>query len=111
MADREDSKAAIPRKHDEGKVDWSVVKWGPLKEVIGVIVLGNEEYGIDNWLEGQGLSRLRLFSAAMRHLIQWRIGADYDHKTGKSHLAHTVTNLLMLLYYERNNYDNDDRKR
>ena len=88
-----------------------MVKWGPLEKIVEVIELGNEEYGIDNWLEGKGLSRLRLFGAAMRHIVQWRLGQDHDTKSGKSHLAHAITSLLMLLFFELygDSYDNDDR--
>ena len=84
------------RKDDYGKARWDLVPWGAMAEVVGVLQVGADKYGEENWRTVPNPHR-RYFAAAMRHLLAWWGREQKDPESGKSHLAHAVCCLLFLL--------------
>lgn len=92
-------------KDDSEKTQWWYMDnfWPDLKEVVEVLTYGDKKYKAEdgaNWKRLENPSR-RLKDALMRHIIAYRSGEKIDPETGKSHLAHAITNALMLMYFDR----------
>ncbi len=88
------------KKFDEGKLDWTLLPWTSLSEVVEVLQTGVSKYGRDNWKDVN--PPCRYVKACFRHLISWVSGQADDPETGKSHLAHAVCCLLFLIWFEKN---------
>lgn len=92
-------------KHDSGKRQWWFM-WQflpELEQVVDILDYGNKKYPADdgsNWRKVDN-AKNRYTSAAMRHWSAWLGGEKVDAETGKSHLAHMITNLLFLMWFER----------
>lgn len=85
-------------KYDEGKTDVSLLPSKALTEVAKVLEYGANKYHRENWRKGIKYSRV--YSAAMRHMMEWKDGQKHDPETLRSHIAHAACNLLFLLEYE-----------
>lgn len=98
-------------RHNQGKIDWSLLPTEPLEEIIKVLEFGKKKYAAWNWANGNGLSWLETSNSLRRHLYAWLRGEDNDPETGLSHLAHIGCNVIFLLYYLRHKtkYNRDDR--
>lgn len=97
------------RKENEGKLNWAVVPLESMEGVIRVFEKGFIKYkGTRTWLPGIMFGKL--FSAIMRHLIDWfYYHKDKDEESGEHPLCHVCANCLMLLtYINKEKYD--DRK-
>ena len=85
-------------KHDTGKLEWSLLPWEQLKEVVEILMQGRDEYGFENWKHLENAEK-RLIDANMRHRVSHIIGELIDENSGKRHLAHCIVNDLFLLWY------------
>lgn len=95
------------KKFDDGKIRVDLLPSESLFEVAKVLTFGAVKYGEHNWRKGIEWSRL--YAAAQRHMMKWNAGETHDDESGMNHLAHACVNLLMLLSYEKNHPDLDDR--
>lgn len=92
-------------KYDSNKRQWWFM-WQflpELEQVVDILDYGNKKYPADdgsNWRKVDN-AKNRYTSAAMRHWSAWLGGEKVDAETGKSHLAHMITNLLFLMWFER----------
>lgn len=89
-------------KHDSGKTQWWYIDnfWPQLEEVVQVLTMGDKKYPSadgSNWKRVEGGIR-RYNDALLRHTIAYRRGEKVDPESGKSHLAHVITNALFLMY-------------
>lgn len=91
-------KETVGRKNDIGKLQWSLLPYDALTEVVRVFQYGADKYGLRNWEAGMQYNRL--FDAAMRHMTKWIGGDDVDDESKLHHLAHAAVSILMLLTYE-----------
>lgn len=93
-------------KFDSEKLQWWYL-WQflpELEQVAYVLQFGDKKYPAEdgsNWKRLDNLER-RASSAAMRHLSAYLQDDKLDNETTKSHLAHCITNLLFLMYNDRN---------
>jgi len=94
-------------KHDNGKVDLSLIDNQFIHGVSRVLMFGAEKYERDNWKLGTDWNRT--YSAALRHLHSFWDGEDIDPETGLSHLYHAACNLMFLDYWQRNDKGNNNR--
>ncbi len=95
-------------KHDTGKLRFDLLPLDALREVVKVLMFGANKYGDRNW--ESGIIASRLWAAAMRHLVAWWEGENYDAESGLSHLAHACCCTLFLLALKvRGVHDVDDR--
>jgi hypothetical protein len=93
---------SVGRKFDAGKLDYTLVPWDGLEEVVKVLEFGARKYARDNWQQVEG-GMQRYQAAAFRHLIAYNQGEKVDQETGLSHLAHAGCCLLFLLSLEKQN--------
>ena len=98
-------------KFDSGKVDWTLVPFEALEDMVKVLEFGAKKYDRWNWTTGGGFKWTRVAASGMRHLFAWLRGEDTDPESGLSHIAHAQCNLLFLAYYIRNKntMNKDDR--
>lgn len=86
-------------KNDDGKLDWTLIPWEELEEVVKVLEFGAKKYSRDNW---KNVSSDRYKKAAMRHLISYIRGEEFDPESNNSHLAHLACNALFLMWKDNN---------
>lgn len=85
-------------KADSGKLQWSLLPFEELKDVVRVLMLGAKKYTPDNWKKCDDVTRYK--DALMRHVISYVSGDTTDNESGLSHLAHAVCNCLFLMYFD-----------
>jgi len=92
--------AGISPKHDTGKLRYSLVPPIALEAIADVLTFGAEKYAPNSW-QGVINGKERYTDALYRHLEAYRAGEKSDPDSGKSHLAHALTNISFLLHFER----------
>lgn len=103
-------------KNDSGKRQWWFFQniLEPMQEVIDILAIGNEKYPSptgDNWKKVPNAKK-RYTSAVWRHFVDgWMQGETHDRETGKHHLAHAISNMLFLLWFEMKGYPEEDLKK
>lgn len=88
------------KKYDTGKLRWDLLPFEEVEDVVRVMTFGAAKYDPNNWQLVEG-ARWRYLAAAFRHLVAWIKGERLDSETGLPHLAHAVTNLLFLAWFDR----------
>jgi len=88
------------RKFDAGKLDYTLLPWDALEEVVKVLAYGLKKYERDNWKHVPDAMQ-RYEAAGMRHRVARLQGEANDPETGISHLAHEVCCLLFQLWFMR----------
>lgn len=83
-------------KHDSDKLDWTMLPFEQVEEVIKVLKEGAKTYGRDNWKSVE--PKERYLSALFRHVVARAKGEVYDEQYGLSHMAHAVCCALFLMY-------------
>jgi len=95
----------IGMKFDAGKLDYTLVPWDGLEEIVKVLAFGAQKYDRDNWRKVE-FAQTRYLAAAFRHLAAYNMGEKTDSETDISHLAHAGCCLLFLLALEKRNGSN-----
>jgi hypothetical protein len=90
-----DTSLPLGKKFDSEKIDWTLMPWKELEQVLEVLEFGAKKYSRDNW---KHIEPARYEKAAMRHLISYATGEKTDPESGKSHLAHLMCNALFLMW-------------
>jgi len=85
-------------KFDTGKLRYSLIPPEATRALAEVLTYGAKKYKPNNWKEVDDTSRYT--DALYRHLEAWRAGEANDPESGLSHLAHALTNVSFLLYFE-----------
>lgn len=96
-------------KFDEGKLDWSLLPYDAVEDIVQVLAFGARKYnevGVSgpsgwNWSKGEGLGKWRTIAAVMRHITSYMRGQTLDPETGLNHLAHAGCGILFLLHYHK----------
>lgn len=94
-------------KHDSGKPDLSYISLTLMEEVAKVREFGAKKYSRNNWV--LGFQYTRSIAAALRHIMAFNSGEDYDQESNLSHIAHAVCCLEHLLNDIKNHPENDNR--
>lgn len=89
-------------KLDSGKLDWSLLPFDTIEEVVKVLEFGKIKYSAHNWCSGEGFKYTRVVNALLRHLFAFMRGEDNDPETGLSHVAHCACNIIFLLHFIKN---------
>ena len=100
------------RKDDAGKPPISLIPRSGLLAVARVMAKGKIKYGAQNWRSGGGMDWSRLLDAALRHVLAFADGEDYDTGEGGSeelHLANAICCLMFLIEYYEKGIGKDDR--
>jgi len=101
----------IALKFDDGKLDWSLIPWDSVEEILKVLEFGKKKYAAWNFCQNGGLDHQRVLNACFRHLVAYQKGEDLDPETGLSHLSHLGCNVFFLLHFLNNpeRYPKDSR--
>ena len=93
---------------DGDKLDWSLMPWDAVQEVMMTMHYGAVKYEERNWEKGNSYNKY--YSAAMRHMMAWHMGQDFDEGESECHhLAQAAFNLLALLAWQMRGVGEDDR--
>ncbi len=84
-------------KHDDGKLDYSLIDDEAEAEMVAVLTFGATKYARGNW---RSVELDRYVAALRRHLAAWRSGEEIDPETGLHHLAHLACCAHFLLGIE-----------
>lgn len=82
------------------KLRFSLISCEAEEELAKVLTFGAKKYEANNWKKCKDLSLY--WDAMYRHLNKYESGELVDPETGISHLSHAFTNLMFLIYFERN---------
>jgi len=99
---------SIALKYDTDKIDWLLLPFIALEEVVKVFDFGAKKYSRGNYRHG--FEQLRLLNASLRHILSHARGEDRDPESGEYHLAHAICCLLMLLTNLKEGKSTDNRK-
>jgi hypothetical protein len=86
----------VGMKHDSGKLDYTLVPWDGLEDVVKVLEFGANKYSRDNWRKVEN-AEARYMAAAFRHLVAHNFGEVNDPESGLPHLAHAGCCILFML--------------
>ncbi|MFM7011480.1 MAG: dATP/dGTP diphosphohydrolase domain-containing protein [Betaproteobacteria bacterium] len=86
----------LGRKYDTGKLDYTLVPFEGLDEIVKVLMFGARKYARDNWRYVPE-AKQRYAAAAFRHMTAFNKGEQVDPETGISHLAHVGCCILFML--------------
>ena len=100
-------------KHDVGKTDLSLLPIEPLIQISDVLGFGADKYARDDYRhDGMNTKWSRSYASIQRHLTSFWSGEDIDPESGKQHLAHAATQLLILMTHINDGHvECDDRYR
>ncbi len=94
--------------NDQGKTGLQYILAMPgLCSVALVGDFGAKKYG--QWNYKAGMPWMKLLGSCSRHLASFIRGEDLDTESGLPHLAHLVYDALILLDYQENHKELDDR--
>jgi hypothetical protein len=83
-------------KEIKGKLEWSLLDYEAMEEVIRVLEKGAVKYGADNYKKG--LNRYQVLDAMQRHLVELMKGNEEDEETFYHHAAHIICNAMFYLH-------------
>lgn len=81
-------------KHDQGKPRMELLSTAALTGVANVLTFGAKKYSANDWRGGFDYSRL--IGAALRHILAFNDGEDFDSESGLSHIDHAQACLHFL---------------
>lgn len=91
-------------KLDHGKIDFTLVPPEALKSIARVMEYGAKKYSRNGWKKVPDAPR-RYFAAALRHMVAFMDGRDFDPDTDEHHLDHALTNLAFLVHFRAKGTD------
>lgn len=94
-------------KYDQGKTRYDLIPIETIDGIAQVLTMGAEKYGSNNW-QNLDDGTNRCIAAFFRHFQAWRRGEILDPESGLHHLAHALTNLSFLLWFDLNKSSFDD---
>jgi hypothetical protein len=83
------------RKDNKGKLDYTLLPWICVDEVVKVLMHGADKYDRFNWMK---VPQQEYAKAAFRHIIADQKGEMCDKESGLPHLAHAVCCLLFQMH-------------
>lgn len=91
-------------KFDSEKSRVDLIPGNILMEIGDIFGYGAKKYSPNNWKKCKDSSRY--IGAALRHIYLHQSGEVFDEESGKKHLAHAVTSLIMAMWVDdKLNYD------
>lgn len=94
-------------KHDDTKVDLSLLPREFLEETAKAFMAGEKKYGRYNYTGGMDWHRI--IASTLRHITAFNDGEDLDAETGCIHLGNAAAGLAMLLVYYKRGLGKDTR--
>ena len=89
-------------RHNEGKVDLTLLPTTACQEEAKVWMMGETKYGRDNWKQLWGDKTVEVAMASLlRHAFAILAGQENDPESGLDHAAHIRCNAAMILEYRK----------
>lgn len=95
------------KRYNKNKPPVHLVPPSAITAMAEVLGYGARKYDARNWEKGAEYSVP--YSSLMRHLLAWWEGEEYDSESGLPHSYHVLMNAAMIVHYEKNNPELDDR--
>lgn len=95
-------------KDKKDKLDWSLVDFDSISELVKVLEFGANKYEKDGWRKGIKYSDL--ISAMMRHLIKIKEIDIKDEESLLNHTGHIMANAMFLEWMIKNKPEMNDLK-
>ena len=89
------------QRYNEGKLDYTILPWEAVGEVVKVFEFGASKYTRDNYQQGDGLPLANYHQSAMRHMVASINGEELDPESQLDHMAHVAANALMYLWQKQ----------
>lgn len=86
-------------RYNSGKLQWSLVDFDALEDMVKVLEFGAKKYAADNWKKG--LKTNEIAESMMRHLFAYLRGEDIDPESGLPHTGHIMCNAMFLSYMQK----------
>lgn len=97
-------------KYDNGKPKIHLVPPEAICAIADVFGFGATKYGENNWHRDiHKYPYSRHYSSIMRHLLAFQSGEDLDPESGLPHVAHAMTQLMILYTTTQEAPEMDDR--
>ena len=91
------------RKDDQDKLQWSLLPFAPLKQVVKVMMFGAKKYSRDNWQKVED-AKQRYTDALLRHTLDYTLdcteGDSLDKESRLPTLGHVICCALFLLWFD-----------
>jgi hypothetical protein len=94
---------------NNGKLQWGLVDFPSLEEMVRVLEFGAKKYSPDNWKKGS--PTVELCESLLRHVFAYMSGENNDPESKLSHLGHIMCNAMFLNYMMKNKPEFDNRCR
>lgn len=94
---------------NNGKLQWGLVDFSSLEEMVRVLEFGAKKYSPDNWKKGS--PTVELCESLLRHVFAFMSGEDNCPESKLSHLGHIMCNAMFLNYMMKNKPEFDNRCR
>lgn len=96
-------------KYDTGKMRLDLVPASGIFAAADVFGYGAQKYYANSWRTGKMVDWSRTYGSIQRHLLSFWSGENTDPESGKPHLSHAVTQLMILIEHQNINKEGDDR--
>jgi hypothetical protein len=96
-------------KYDAGKMRLDLVPASGVMAAADVFGYGAQKYYANSWRSGEMVTWSRTYGSIQRHLLSFWSGENIDPESGKSHLSHAITQLMILIEHQNINKKGDDR--
>ena len=84
------------------KVEWHLLPWDVLEDVVQVLIDGKKEHGANEWRTEPYFNRQDVMNSLIRHMVAEHVhGQRVDTKSGYDHALHAVCNALFAAYYTK----------
>lgn len=98
-------------KYDNDKPRYDLIPQYPLEEVAKVFTMGAKKYGENNWRDDASETSFgRTMGSILRHIYAFQSGEDIDPESNLNHLAHAITQLMILMVQQLEAPGMDDRR-
>lgn len=84
-------------KKDGDKLDYTLLEWSSLKDLVKLMMFGAKKYKRDNWKK---VEPVRYRQALLRHVAQLAEGEWTDSDSGLPHCACIMFNAMVLIWFK-----------
>ena len=102
-----DYKQELADRFNDGKLQWSMVDFKSLEDMVRVLEFGAKKYSRDNWKKG--LKTTEVVDSMLRHIYAYLEGEDLDPESGINHTGHIMCNAMFLSHMHLFRKDMDTR--
>lgn len=88
-------------RFNEGKLEWSLVDFDSLEDMVKVLEFGAKKYKPDNWKKPMKV--YKIIESMLRHTFALLRGELNDKESGLPHIGHIQCNAMFIAYHLNKN--------